>query len=221
MRSRTPRGFGLVHGFGLSTRLQDLGIPEDDLLWRVLAFNLGVEIGQLAAIGAIFAVGLLIARLAPDPERLVGPAFAGLVGAGLIAAAVLSSPSDAVRERPEVVAEASGCVVESSSPPEATAGGGHPDRAFYRPGDNVPVDDLNHVVGDGYLVVRYANDLPAGRRAELSRWLESAGPLVVGAPAPDIDGALVAQHARRTMTCDALDTSALTEFKDSWFAELS
>ncbi|WP_309235798.1 HupE/UreJ family protein [Amycolatopsis sp. SID8362] len=38
--------FGLVHGLGLSTRLQDLGLPEDGLFGRVIAFNVGVEIGQ-------------------------------------------------------------------------------------------------------------------------------------------------------------------------------
>ena len=38
--------FGLVHGLGLSTRLPDLGLPEDGLFGRVIAFNVGVEIGQ-------------------------------------------------------------------------------------------------------------------------------------------------------------------------------
>src|SRR5215218_10357471 len=36
--------FGLVHGLGLATRLQGLGLPEDGLLWRVIAFNVGIEI---------------------------------------------------------------------------------------------------------------------------------------------------------------------------------
>jgi hydrogenase/urease accessory protein HupE len=46
-------GFGLIHGLGLSTRLQHLGLPEDGLLWRVVAFNVGVEVGQLLALSAI------------------------------------------------------------------------------------------------------------------------------------------------------------------------
>src|SRR5215213_564504 len=41
--------FGLVHGLGLATRLQALGLPPDGTISRVLAFNLGVEIGQVVA----------------------------------------------------------------------------------------------------------------------------------------------------------------------------
>jgi hypothetical protein len=45
-------GFGLLHGFGLSTRLQQLPLGEESLpiLWRILSFNLGVELGQIAAL---------------------------------------------------------------------------------------------------------------------------------------------------------------------------
>ena len=43
--------FGLVHGFGLSTRLQDFVAPQDPrMLGRILAFNVGVELGQIAAL---------------------------------------------------------------------------------------------------------------------------------------------------------------------------
>jgi len=49
--------FGLVHGLGLSTRLQDLGLPYDGLAVRVLLFNVGVEIGQLTAIAVIVGLG--------------------------------------------------------------------------------------------------------------------------------------------------------------------
>src|SRR5829696_163589 len=35
--------FGLVHGLGLATRLQDAGLPDDGVLWRVIAFNVGIE----------------------------------------------------------------------------------------------------------------------------------------------------------------------------------
>src|SRR5215204_2770082 len=46
-------GFGLVHGFGLSTRLQQLPLPNEGLVTRILAFNVGVEIGQVAALVAM------------------------------------------------------------------------------------------------------------------------------------------------------------------------
>ena len=45
--------FGLFHGFGLSTKLLDYEISIDGLFPNLLAFNVGVEIGQLLALGAI------------------------------------------------------------------------------------------------------------------------------------------------------------------------
>jgi hypothetical protein len=42
--------FGLAHGFGLSTKLQDLTISSDGLVPNMIAFNIGVEFGQLAAL---------------------------------------------------------------------------------------------------------------------------------------------------------------------------
>lgn len=49
-----PRGavflFGLVHGFGLATKLQDLALSDEGLVANMLAFNVGVEIGQLLAL---------------------------------------------------------------------------------------------------------------------------------------------------------------------------
>jgi len=45
--------FGLAHGFGLSTKLQDLSLSTDGLVANMLAFNIGVELGQLAALALI------------------------------------------------------------------------------------------------------------------------------------------------------------------------
>lgn len=45
--------FGFFHGFGLATKLQDFKLSEDGLVANILAFNVGVEIGQLLALGAI------------------------------------------------------------------------------------------------------------------------------------------------------------------------
>lgn len=42
--------FGLIHGLGLSTRLQQLPLSSDGLVLRILSFNLGVEIGQVIAL---------------------------------------------------------------------------------------------------------------------------------------------------------------------------
>jgi hypothetical protein len=42
--------FGLVHGFGLATKLQDLSLSSDGLVANMIAFNVGVELGQLVAL---------------------------------------------------------------------------------------------------------------------------------------------------------------------------
>jgi len=43
-------GFGLVHGLGLATKLQDLKLSANGLAANLVGFNLGVELGQLAAL---------------------------------------------------------------------------------------------------------------------------------------------------------------------------
>ena len=45
--------FGLFHGFGLATKLQDFGLSRDGLLANLVAFNVGVELGQILALGGI------------------------------------------------------------------------------------------------------------------------------------------------------------------------
>ena len=45
--------FGLFHGFGLATKVQEYNLSPDGLLPNLIAFNIGVEIGQLLALAAI------------------------------------------------------------------------------------------------------------------------------------------------------------------------
>ncbi|EPK5020226.1 MULTISPECIES: HupE/UreJ family protein [Pseudomonadaceae] len=45
--------FGLLHGFGLATKIQEFEISPDGLIANLIAFNVGVEIGQLLALGSI------------------------------------------------------------------------------------------------------------------------------------------------------------------------
>jgi len=54
--------FGLVHGFGLATKLQALNIPKPGLIANLVAFNIGVEAGQLIALSLMLAVVLLWRR---------------------------------------------------------------------------------------------------------------------------------------------------------------
>jgi hypothetical protein len=46
--------FGLAHGFGLSSKLQDLSLSNDGLVTNMLAFNLGVELGQILALVLLY-----------------------------------------------------------------------------------------------------------------------------------------------------------------------
>ncbi len=42
--------FGLFHGFGLATKIQEFGLPTDGLIPNLIAFNIGVELGQVLAL---------------------------------------------------------------------------------------------------------------------------------------------------------------------------
>ena len=49
-------GLGLIHGFGLSTRLQELPLSDDGLLMNIISFNVGIELGQVLALAAMLGV---------------------------------------------------------------------------------------------------------------------------------------------------------------------
>ena len=48
--------FGLIHGLGLSTRLQQLPLGEEDIILRILCFNFGIELGQISALCLMVAL---------------------------------------------------------------------------------------------------------------------------------------------------------------------
>ena len=74
--------FGLIHGFGLSTRLQTLTIGKGfDLLGKILAFNVGVEAGQVAALIVMLAL-LAGWRLTKSFQRFSMAANTGLIVVG-------------------------------------------------------------------------------------------------------------------------------------------
>lgn len=47
---------GLIHGLGLSTRLQQLPLNEDQLLLNIISFNIGIEVGQIIALMVMLLV---------------------------------------------------------------------------------------------------------------------------------------------------------------------
>ena len=64
-------GFGLFHGFGFASVLGDLGFRGEHLTLSLLGFNIGVEIGQVVIIAAIFPFLYLIRKLWVYPKFLV------------------------------------------------------------------------------------------------------------------------------------------------------
>ncbi len=76
--------FGLLHGFGLSTRLQQLPLGDDSLqmLLRILSFNVGVEAGQIAAL-VVMVGALSIWRKTESFTRFSYFANLGLILAGV------------------------------------------------------------------------------------------------------------------------------------------
>lgn len=81
--------FGLIHGLGLSTRLQQIDVGS---VSGILAFNVGIEIGQLVVIAAGVLVGRLLSRYLPSRvPRPLGSrvAYVGLVVAGVVLAGLL------------------------------------------------------------------------------------------------------------------------------------
>ncbi|WP_293613639.1 HupE/UreJ family protein [Porticoccus sp.] len=75
-------GFGLIHGFGLSTRLQQLPLGAEGLVGKILAFNVGVELGQIAAL-AIMLVVLSAWRTRKSFTRFSAASNVGLMATGL------------------------------------------------------------------------------------------------------------------------------------------
>lgn len=58
-------GFGLLHGFGFAGALAETGLPPGDIPLALVSFNTGIELGQLAFIAAVLALGALAWRAMP------------------------------------------------------------------------------------------------------------------------------------------------------------
>jgi hydrogenase/urease accessory protein HupE len=76
-------GFGLLHGMGFASVLQDFGMPDDAFYTALLSFNAGVELGQIAVISLAFlTVGLWFSGKAWYRHVVVmtGSAFIAVIG---------------------------------------------------------------------------------------------------------------------------------------------
>jgi HupE / UreJ protein len=91
-------GFGLIHGLGFAAALQDLRLPQHMLVYSLVGFNIGVEIGQLAAVAAaaLLARAMMRFRSAPPangmPTVVVSALLLAVGTAWFLARAVTLTP---------------------------------------------------------------------------------------------------------------------------------
>ena len=84
-RWRVTLPFGLVHGFGFAGALSEIGLPQDAVVPALAVFNVGVELGQLAVVLALYPV-LTFARRRLSPQaalHVLRAASVVVVAAGL------------------------------------------------------------------------------------------------------------------------------------------
>ena len=75
--------FGLVHGFGFSSVLREIGLPKENLLLSLLNFNLGVEAGQLTVVLLVVPV-LMRMKSKPWEPPMVATISGVILAVGLI-----------------------------------------------------------------------------------------------------------------------------------------
>lgn len=76
-------GFGLVHGLGLATKLEALGMHREGLVANLIAFNVGVELGQVLALTGLLLIVSLWRRTRLFDTTAVAANFA-IMTAGFV-----------------------------------------------------------------------------------------------------------------------------------------
>ena len=75
--------FGFFHGFGLATKLQELTLAQDGMIYNLISFNVGVELGQFMAL-AIILILMNLWRMSSSFHRSAIVANAALMAAGFV-----------------------------------------------------------------------------------------------------------------------------------------
>ncbi|WP_285163888.1 HupE/UreJ family protein [Shewanella goraebulensis] len=75
--------FGLFHGFGLATKIQEFNLPQEGLIENIIAFNVGVEIGQFMALGLVL-IAMSFWRRSPSFTRFSVAANTALMSGGVM-----------------------------------------------------------------------------------------------------------------------------------------
>lgn len=215
-------GFGLVHGLGLSTRLQELQLPDGGaLVARILVFNLGIELGQLAALTVIVGIAYLVRPAVAGRIPHLGIAGVALLalgfGGALLLALMAVSPSTPDAATATASADEAGCVTREGTPPRFgdRLSGGHPE-PFHDVANAPSGADLQHVLQDGFVVVLYDPGIAEEERAALEDWAyRSLSVIVAPAPVPQRP-AIVAHTTGLTLTCERTSVDALEGLRTDW-----
>lgn len=72
--------FGLIHGLGFASVLTELGLPQNDVVAGLVAFNIGIEAGQILFVAALAATFTVLQRLSTTAEPLARGAAVYLMG---------------------------------------------------------------------------------------------------------------------------------------------
>lgn len=87
-RWRVAFAFGLIHGFGFAGALREIGLPSNAVVTALAAFNVGVEIGQVAIVSIVVPMLILLDRLTAldrtRPARAAPLVYALSVAIGLL-----------------------------------------------------------------------------------------------------------------------------------------
>ena len=78
--------FGLLHGFGFASALEELGLPKEKLITALAAFNCGVEIGQVLIVATAFGLFLAVDRwqISSTSGPIRNPAFVHAVSFAIV-----------------------------------------------------------------------------------------------------------------------------------------
>ena len=72
--------FGLIHGLGFASALNEIGLPRNKFLTSIFSFNLGVEIGQVIIIACIFVLVIVPAGKKPWYKKAIAYPLSALIG---------------------------------------------------------------------------------------------------------------------------------------------
>ncbi len=114
-----------------------------------------------------------------------------------------------------------GCLHAGRHQPPGGFAGQHPATQFYDRGEPAPAEDFDHVIGDGYVIVRYTPDLPDEQVGVLRTLVEGGNETVVAGEDPGQAQPLKAYTAVRELICERFDADALQKFTSTLQADLA